>query len=86
MIVVNFIISLLNLLIKGLGAVLNLLFSFLPSSPFNYLDSSSISEYLSGLNYFIPISTMISISELWLSSIGIYYLYQIAMRWVKAIN
>lgn len=86
MVISNFFISFINLIILGFGSIVKLLFSVLPPSPFRLLDSSAISEHLATLNYFVPISSMITASELWLASISVYYLYQIVMRWIKAIN
>lgn len=82
----SFIINLINALIRGLGAVLNLIFGLLPPSPFKLLDNTVIKEYLPSLNYFIPISEIISIGELWLVSISTYYIYQVVLRWIKAVE
>lgn len=82
----NFFISICNGLIKGLGSVLSLIFFALPPSPFSILDSTPIAEYLPGLNYFIPIKEMMDIGTAWLLCISVYYIYQIVLRWVKAID
>ena len=79
-------IILINYIIKGLGAILNTIFSILPDSPFKMISNSVIAEYLPTLNFFIPVSEIISISQFWLSAIGIYYVYQIVLRWIKAIE
>lgn len=63
--------------------------SFLPDSPFLVLEELSNTEYyqwLQWLNWFIPINTFVSILEAWLVGIGLYYVYQIVLRWVKAIE
>jgi hypothetical protein len=80
----NWLIGLLNYIIKGLGSVLTVIFSILPSSPFKYLDNSPIKDYLGIINYFIPLDFIISTGETWLTAIGIYYIYQIVLRWIKA--
>lgn len=82
----NFIINMLNLLLAALGNTLNFLVSFLPDSPFKLLDNSAISEYIDSLNYFFPISEMLSVCELWLVAIATYKLYEIVLRWIKAIE
>jgi len=82
----KFIIGLLNLLIKALGEVLSFIFAILPSSPFAFISNSPISSFLGTINYFIPVSEMILISESWLLCVGSFYLYQIVLRWVKAIE
>lgn len=82
----EFIINLVNAGIRGLGAVLNFVFGLLPPSPFTVLDNSPIAEYLPSLNYFIPISQIIAICEVWIVSVGVYYIYQIVLRWLKAVD
>lgn len=83
---INFLVSFCNLIIKALGAVLSLIFSILPSSPFTLIDNSPIAEFLGTFNYFFPIAEIIAISESWLVCVGGFYLYQIVLRWVKAIE
>lgn len=83
---VNALMHLINFLIKGLGGILTLIFSLLPDSPFNALSTSPIAKYIGYLNYLIPIQEMLNIGLSWLACIGIYYLYQIGLRWIKAIE
>jgi polyferredoxin len=82
----NFIVSILNYLIKGLGAILSIIFSILPPSPFQLLNNSVIADYLPYINYFVPISEAIVILQVWLTAVGIYYIYQVGLRWIKAIE
>ena len=82
----NFFIDLINYLIKGIGSVLSLIFSILPPSPFSIIDNSPIKEYLSYINYFVPINEVIFILQSWLVAVGLYYIYQVALRWIKAIE
>lgn len=79
-------IGFINGAIESIANFFNLILSFLPKSPFHYLDSSGIKEFLSYLNWFIPVDNLIVIGELWLSSIAVFYIYSIALRWVKAID
>lgn len=59
----------------------------LPTSPFiRYIDALQSLPYLSYLNWFIPISTFIVISQGWLLAVGLYYVYSIVLRWIKAIK
>lgn len=83
---INFIINTLNYIIKALGVVLSFIFGLLPPSPFKLIDNSPIAEYLPTINYFIPVSEILAIGQSWLFCIGVYYIYQIALRWVKAIE
>lgn len=75
-----------ELLAGGLKAVL----SFLPDSPFKMLDelapTSGLLKILGYVNWFIPIYSFLGIVEGWLLCIGIYYVYQIVLRWFRAIE
>ncbi len=82
----NFLIGMCNGIIKALGLVLGVIFSVLPPSPFKLLDNSPIAKYLPGLNWLLPISEMIVIGEAWLTAIAVYYIYQIVLRWIKAVE
>ena len=60
-----------------------------PESPFVALDELSQSEFyewLQMLNWFIPVNTFVSILEGWLVAVGVYYVYQVVLRWVKVIE
>jgi len=82
----QFIINMFNSILNGLGAVLTFVLLLLPKSPFAIIDNSPIAEFLPTINYFVPISEMIAIGEAWLTCIAIYYIYVIALRWVRAID
>ena len=59
----------------------------LPTSPFvSFINALEKIPFLSALNYFVPISTFISIGEAWLVVIGVFYLYSIILRWIRAIS
>ena len=63
--------------------------NLLPTSPFVALDELGQSEFydwLQMLNWFIPITTFVGILEGWLLAIGVYYIYQIILRWIKVIE
>lgn len=65
----------------------NTLLSFLPDSPFRaFFDSMERVPALGYLNYFIPVPLIISIGEAWLACIGVFYLYQAVLRFVKLIG
>ena len=61
----------------------------LPASPFGVLDELSGSvayEWLQFVNWFIQVGTFVSIFEAWLFGVGVYYIYQIVLRWIKVIE
>ena len=82
----NFVIEILNYIIKSLGSLLSVIFGILPSSPFQILNNSVIADYLPYINYFVPISEVIVILQVWVTAIGVYYIYKLVLRWIKAIE
>lgn len=82
----NFIIGMLNVIIKAIGTVISFLTGLLPTSPFQAIDNSSVGEFLNGLAWIIPIPQIISILQAWVLAVGLYYVVQIALRWAKAIE
>ena len=59
----------------------------LPKCPLYYLESiPEVKQYLGVINWFMPVSTMISIALDWLVCITIYYVVQVVLRWVKVIE
>lgn len=60
----------------------------LPSDPIqSYLTATTqIKAYFGYINYFIPITQMLAVTRAWLVAVGLYYLYQIVLRWIKAIE
>lgn len=75
-----------DILSGGVKAIL----SFLPDSPFKVLDqmnaSSQIAQLLGIVNWFVPIYSFVGILEGWLVCIAVYYVYQIVLRWLNAIE
>ncbi len=64
--------------------------SLLPDSPFALLDkmdpTGEIAKILGFVNWFIPIYSFVGILEGWLVCIAVYYIYQVVLRWFKAIE
>lgn len=83
-----FFINLINALIRGLGSVLTLVLSMLPDSPFQkyIIQNSIIKTYVGYINYFIPVAQILVVLEAWCLAIGVYYIVQIVLRWLKAIE
>ncbi|HCS83618.1 MAG TPA: hypothetical protein DIV51_02905 [Lachnospiraceae bacterium] len=73
----------MEIVTKFLDWVLKLL----PTSPFAaYIDALENIPFLAYLNYFLPISTFVAIGEAWLVAVGLFYLYSIILRWIRAIE
>lgn len=66
---------------------LNWVLKLLPTSPFAaFIDQFEKLPYLSWLNWFIPVSSIIAIGQAWLVVVGLFYLYSIILRWIRAIQ
>lgn len=77
--------TLSNAIFTGLEAVLSLF----PTSPFVILEEMSNTEFyqwLKWLNWFIPVNVFVGILQAWLTGIAIYYVLQVVLRWIKAIE
>lgn len=65
-------------------SILNAVLDMLPTSPFTFLTTdSTVSLYLSYVNWFVPVYLWISILQIWLVAIGIFYAASALMRWLK---
>lgn len=63
------------------------LLELLPKSPITFLEADNkIKTILSYVNYFIPISAMISMLEVWIIAVAVYYGFQLILRWAKMIE
>lgn len=61
--------------------------SVLPLSPFSqFIEKFEDMPFLSYLNWFFPVGEAIAILQAWLVAIGLFYLYSIVLRWIKAIS
>lgn len=76
-----------NWIAEGFSGVVDNVINALPSSPIQWLiNSNELNEYVGMLNWFIPVYTFIGILENWLAAVVIYYVVQVILRWVKAIE
>lgn len=71
---------------KLFGNLISWVLGFLPDSPFVMIDNSPVADYIGYINYFFPISFMISTAEAWLTAVAVYYIYSAVLRWIKAIS
>lgn len=83
---INCLISLINYIIELAGLLISAIFLLLPNTPFDSVTLSPISKWLGYLNYLLPVTEIIGILTVWGSCIGLYYLYQIALRWIKVVE
>lgn len=83
-----FVINCLNAIIRGLGAILTILFGLLPNDPFEkyIIQNSALKPYLGFVNYFIPVADMLVIFSVWCFAIAAWYIYQVVLRWIKYIE
>lgn len=83
--IANFVIGLINLIIKALGGIANMALSLLPPSPFMVLDSIEI-PFLNYLNWVLPIDFFIMVLGYWVGAIALYYVAQVILRWLKVVS
>lgn len=63
--------------------------NILPDSPFLILDTMNRTEfyqYIKWVNWFLPVGLFIQILSSWCAAILVYYVFQIILRWAKAIE
>lgn len=77
-----------NWITDKLDYILSTILVMLPDSPFADViyDNPAVAEVLGYLNYFLPISEILVILTAWLTAISIFYVYQLILRWAKAIE
>lgn len=70
-----------------LNKFLDFVLSVLPLSPFTeIIEELESMPYLGYINWLIPVGRFVAIGTAWLTAIGVFYLYQIILRWIKAIE
>lgn len=71
-------------------SIMDVIISLLPTSPFKGvikgMESEEVQQVLSYLNWFVPIKDIVVVLTGWLTAIGLYYIYVIVLRWIKAIK
>ncbi len=79
--------DLFNAIMDIINTALNYIFSFLPGDPFlSIIDEIGSVPAMQYINYFVPVDKLLIITSLWLGAIATFYLYQIILRWIKAID
>lgn len=64
----------------------DLLMQVLPLSPFYEVKQMGLPAGVSWLNWFIDIPGMLQVFSAWLTAYGLYLLYRIILRWIKAVS
>lgn len=61
-----------------------------PESPFRgaieSVQDAEIITILQYVNYILPVQQMITIFGMWIVGVGLYYVYQLLLRWIKVIE
>ena len=79
--------SMIEFLYKWVAQMANNILSLLPSSPFrSFIDGWTAPQYLGWLNWFFPVSEIITVLTVWLASVALFYLYSVIMRWIHLIG
>lgn len=81
------IIELINGILFVIAKVFKAVMNLLPNSPFNSVKVNTISnEYLGHLAWVIPFESILSVFSMSLAAVSIYYIYQVLLRWIKAVE
>lgn len=63
------------------------IYSLLPNSPFRqFIYAMEEIPYLKNLNWFLPVSEIIAIMQIWLTAVALYYTYSAILRLVRIIT
>ena len=73
--------------IDALAAILNVVLLLFPKSPFVMLSELTLrSDLVKFLNYLLPISEMVVLTEAWLAAITVFYVWSVMAKWVKLFS
>lgn len=79
--------TVLNGLKDFLIKTVNVFLALLPDCPFEgYISDIGDNDILKYVNWFIPVGDFVAIGTTWLVAIGVFYLYQVILRWLKVIG
>lgn len=73
-------------LMGSLMGALTWVINLLPNSPFQTLNNADVNTFMGTLNWFLPLDKILAELELWLTCVVVFYMYQIILRWVRAIE
>lgn len=82
--------DIVNELLQDVVAVVNLLTSWMPDSPFqkpiSEMRNNIGSDILGYINYFLPVSEFLAVVSVWVPAVFIYYASSTVLRWAKSIS
>lgn len=79
--------SIVNGLRDFLINTVNIFLALLPDCPFEkYISDIGDNDLLKYVNWIIPVGDFVIIGSSWLVAIGVFYLYQVILRWLKVIG
>ena len=78
--------SIITTVMNGLESAAKWVIALLPMSPFRAISNSSVGEFIGNIGWILPIPEMMAILQLWITAIGIFYLYQSILRFTRAIE
>lgn len=65
----------------------SMIIKVLPTSPVQkFLGNFDEIPALQYLNWFLPISSILVVMEIWLSAVALFYIYSLILRWIRAIS
>lgn len=81
----------MNDFIESVNDVFNAVFQYilnlLPTSPFSNIElPKPVQDLLGYVNYYVPFNDMYFIAASWVACISFYYIYQLILRKISAIN
>jgi len=80
-------LALCQSIIDGFVALLSGIVGILPTSPFNGLSAMTLdSKWFGALCYIVPVPQIIALLESWGVAVAVFYVYMIALRWIRAIE
>lgn len=79
--------TIMNELQDFLTKMVNVFLALLPDCPFEgYISAIGDNDLLKYINWIIPVGDFVTIGLSWLVAIGVFYLYQVVLRWLKVVG
>lgn len=79
--------GLLGTLVSNLQNVVQTVINFLPGSPFQkMIELVDEIPYMAELNWFLPVSEIITVMEIWLAAVSLWLIYQGVLRIARLVQ